>query len=108
MTSQTFLGNLYTTFGLKNIADGSPKAAGGYPQLSAEFVVSQAPDVIVLADSKCCQASPKSVAERPAFAGVPAVKSGKVVAVDDDIASRWGPRIADFAETLAKALGGKS
>jgi iron complex transport system substrate-binding protein len=109
VTSGTFLGSIYKLFGLQNIADGAKGAAasGGYPQLSAEYVVSSAPDIIVLADGTCCGQSPASVAKRPAFAGIPAVKNGKVVAIDDDIASRWGPRTADFAEAVAKVLGGK-
>jgi iron complex transport system substrate-binding protein len=106
VTSSTFLGSVYTLFGLTNIADAADNAAasGGYPQLSAEYVVKAAPDVIVLADTRCCQQSPETVAKRPGFATVPAVKNGAVIAVDDDIASRWGPRIADFAESVAKAL----
>jgi iron complex transport system substrate-binding protein len=46
------------------------------------------------------------VAERPAFDTVPAVEEGRVLAADDDIASRWGPRIADFAESVAETLQG--
>jgi iron complex transport system substrate-binding protein len=109
VTSGTFLGSIYTLFGLRNIADGATNAvsSGGYPQLSAEYVVSSAPDLIVLADGKCCGQSPASVAARPAFANVPAVLHGKVIAIDDAVASRWGPRTADFAETVAKALRGK-
>jgi len=106
VTSGTFIGDLYKQFGLVDIADAAPKPAGGYPQLSAEFVVSSAPDLIVLADGKCCQQSAASVAKRPAFAAVPAVTGGKVITVDDDIASRWGPRLADFADAIGKALGG--
>ncbi len=105
-TSSTFLGSIYTMFGLKDIADAAKNASGGYPQLSAEFVVKSAPDLIVLADSRCCGQTPATVAKRPAFASVPAVKNGKVIAVDDDIASRWGPRTADFAEAVAAALRG--
>ncbi len=104
VTSETFVGSLYEKFGLTNIADSAADTAGGYPQLSAEFVVKAAPDVIVLADTKCCQQSAETVAQRPAFAGVPAVRNGLVVPMDDDIASRWGPRTADFAESLAKEL----
>jgi iron complex transport system substrate-binding protein len=29
------------------------------------------------------------------------VKSGQVVGVDDDIASRWGPRIIDLMQAIA-------
>lgn len=104
--SSTFIGSIYGLLGLENIADGAPDPSGGYPQLSAEYVVEQAPDLIVLADTKCCDQSAATVAERPAFAAVPAVVDGRVVEADDDVASRWGPRIADFAETVAEALQG--
>ena len=106
LTSSTFVGSIYSMFGLKNIADGAKDAGSGYPQLSAEYVVAQAPDLIVLADTKCCGQTPETLAKRPAFATVPAVKDHRVLAVDDDVASRWGPRIADFAEAVAKELRG--
>jgi iron complex transport system substrate-binding protein len=102
----TFIGGIYTLFGLQNIADAAPDAAGGYPQLSAEYVVGQQPDLIVLADTKCCAQTAEAVAQRPAFDTVPAVVSGRVLAADDDVASRWGPRIADFAESVAATLKG--
>jgi iron complex transport system substrate-binding protein len=107
-TSGTFIGSLYTEFGLVDIADEAPDAAsaGGYPQLSAEYVVTAQPDVIVLADGVCCGQSAETVAERPAFSSVPAVQNDRVIVVNDDIASRWGPRVADFAKDLASALGG--
>ncbi|MGY2065465.1 ABC transporter substrate-binding protein [Blastococcus sp. SYSU DS0619] len=104
--SSTFIGSVYSLFGLENIADQAPDASGGYPQLSAEFVVDQAPELIVLADTKCCGQSAATVADRPAFASVPAVTEGRIVEADDDVASRWGPRVADFAETVAGALQG--
>jgi iron complex transport system substrate-binding protein len=106
VTSGTFIGSVYSAFGLENIADAAPDPAGGYPQLSAEYVVGQAPDLIVLADTVCCGESAATVAERPAFGSVPAVQQGRVVESDDDIASRWGPRVADFAEQIAAALQG--
>jgi iron complex transport system substrate-binding protein len=104
--SSTFVGGIYSMFGLKNIADGAPDPAGGYPQLSAEYIVGQAPDLIVLADTKCCDQTAETLAQRPAFASIPAVKNKKILAADDDVASRWGPRVADFAESVAKTLQG--
>ena len=104
--SSTFIGSIYTMFGLENIADGAPDASGGYPQLSAEYIAGQAPDLIVLADTKCCGESAETVAQRPAFGGLPAVQEGRLLEADDDIASRWGPRVADFAESVAGALKG--
>jgi iron complex transport system substrate-binding protein len=105
-SSSTFIGSIYGLFGLENIADGAPGAETGYPQLSAEYVVGAAPDLIVLADTICCEQSAEALAQRPAFDTVPAVQEGRVLAADDDIASRWGPRIADFAESVAQTLNG--
>jgi iron complex transport system substrate-binding protein len=105
-TSSTFIGSVYSLFGLENIADEAPGAEGGYPQLSAEYVVGAAPDLIVLADTICCEQSAQTVAQRPAFDAVPAVEEGRILAANDDIASRWGPRIAEFAESVAETLNG--
>jgi len=105
-SSTTFIGSIYELFGLENIADEAPGAETGYPQLSAEYVVGAAPDLIVLADTICCDQSTESVAGRPAFDTVPAVQEGRVLEGNDDIASRWGPRIADFAESVAETLNG--
>ena len=65
VTSQTFIGRVYSLFGLKNIADAADSTGSGYPKLSAEYVVSQSPDVVVLADIHCCEQSPRTVAARP-------------------------------------------
>src|SRR5688572_18031752 len=105
-SSSTFIGSIYGLFGLENIADEAPGAETGYPQLSAEYVVGAAPDLIVLADTICCDQSADAVAQRPAFDTVPAVQEGRVLEGNDDIASRWGPRIADFAESVAETLNG--
>jgi iron complex transport system substrate-binding protein len=104
--SSTFIGSIYTMFGLENIADGAADASGGYPQLSAEYIVGEGPDLIVLADTVCCEQSAETVAQRPAFDTVPAVTEGRVLEANDDVASRWGPRIADFAESVAETLQG--
>ena len=104
--SSTFIGSIYAMFGLENIADSAADAAGGYPQLSAEYIVGQQPDLIVLADTICCEQTAETVAQRPAFATVPAVQEGRVLEVSDDVASRWGPRIADFTESVAAELQG--
>ena len=104
--SSTFIGGVYGLFGLENIADGAADASGGYPQLSAEYVAGQAPDLVVLADTVCCDQSAETFAQRPAFGTLPAVQEGRVLEADDDVASRWGPRVADFAESVAQTLAG--
>ena len=100
-TSATFIGQVYSLLGLKNIADGATAAAPDYPQLSAEYIVASSPDLIVLADTKCCHQDLARVSARPGWSSIAAVRSGEVVNVDDDVASRWGPRVIDFFNILA-------
>ena len=103
-SSKSFVGKVYAAFGLRNIADAADSGGTGYPQLSAEYVVSQSPDVIVLADSVCCGQSAAAVAARPGWSSVRAVRTGSIVRVDDSIASRWGPRLVNFFRAVASAL----
>ena len=100
-TSSTFIGRIYKLFGFRNIADAADTTHSGYPQLSAEYIVSSNPDIVVLADTVCCGQNAKTVAARPGWSGIAAVKHGRVVGVDDSVASRWGPRIVDFARAIA-------
>lgn len=105
VTSNTFVGSLYELFGLRNIADAS-EGTSDYPQLSAEFIVSQDPDLVFLADTKCCGVTPEAVAARPGWEGLSAVLNGNVIAMDDDLASRWGPRIVDYLYAIGEAIAG--
>jgi iron complex transport system substrate-binding protein len=100
-TSKTFIGQLYGQLGMKNIADAADKDASGYPQLSAEYIVKADPDLIFLADTKCCGQSATTVAARDGWGDLTAVRTGGVVELDDDVASRWGPRVVDFLKTVA-------
>jgi iron complex transport system substrate-binding protein len=106
VTSSTFIGKVLGLLGLRNIADKASSAAssGGYPQLSAEFIVQSNPDWVFLADTICCGQSARTVAARPGWSTVRAVQKGQVVALNDDIASRWGPRIVDLLQTVETAL----
>jgi iron complex transport system substrate-binding protein len=106
VTSKTFIGSLFSMAGLQNIADpaDSDGKAGGYPQLTAESIVKANPDLIFLADTKCCQQSADSVKARAGWAGMAAVQKGQVVALDDDIASRWGPRVVDLVKAITDAV----
>jgi iron complex transport system substrate-binding protein len=101
-TSKSFIGQVYAQFGLVNIAD----AAGGdspYPQLSAETIISADPQLIFLADGNFGE-SAATVAKRPGWAAITAVKNGNIVVLDADIASRWGPRVVDFVTLIADAV----
>ena len=102
--STTFLGELYSMFGLRNIADEAEGDSGGYPQLNAEFIVSTNPDLIFLADTKCCGESIATVSARDGWSAVTAVEAGAIIEMDDDIASRWGPRVVEYAAAVAAAI----
>jgi cobalamin transport system substrate-binding protein len=104
VTSDTFIGQVYNRLGLRNIADKAETTGGAYPQLNAEFIISANPDLIFLADTKCCGESAETVAARPGWQAIAAVANGGVVEMDDDIASRWGPRIVDYMGAVADAV----
>ena len=103
VTSNTFVGALMKQTGFVSIADGVEEG-NDYPQLNAEAIVKANPSVIFLADTKCCQQTAATVGARAGWSGIRAVTDGNVVELDDDIASRWGPRIVDLIETFAKAF----
>ena len=102
VTGNTFIGSIYELFGMRNIADAT-EGETDYPQLSAEFIVSQDPNVIFLADVNL-GVTAETVAARPGWSGLSAVMSGNIVAIDDDIASRWGPRLVEFVQAVATGL----
>ncbi|MBD0293427.1 MAG: ABC transporter substrate-binding protein [Jiangellaceae bacterium] len=106
VTSKTFVGSVFGLFGMTNVADPADAdgSKGGYPQLSQEALLKSDPDMIFLADSKCCKQSPASVKARKGWSGITAVKTGQIVALDDDIASRWGPRVVDLVRSVADAV----
>lgn len=100
VTGETFIGQLYAEFGLTSIADAA-STGDDYPQLSSEYVVEADPDLIVLTDTEYGDVTVENVAKRAGWAQMQAVKNGNVVELDPDIASRWGPRVAEFAELIA-------
>jgi iron complex transport system substrate-binding protein len=103
-TSRTFIGRIYKLFGLRNIADAADSSGTGYPQLSGEYILSSNPSLIVLADSRCCGQTAATVANRPGWSGIAAVRTHSVVVIDDSVASRWGPRVVDFVRAVGKVL----
>jgi iron complex transport system substrate-binding protein len=98
----TFLGELLGLAGYENIADEAPDAAGGFPTLTNEFVVDADPAVIFVAHSDGTDVDTATIAGRPGWSGIQAVADGRVVALDTDLASRWGPRLVDLLRILVE------
>nr|WP_255658630.1 ABC transporter substrate-binding protein [Actinoplanes sp. L3-i22] len=105
-TSKTFIGSVFHLFGMVNVADAADAdgSKGGYPQLSAETLVKANPDTVFLADTKCCQQSADTVKARKGWSAITAVQKSQVYPLDDDIASRWGPRTVDLVKSVADAV----
>ncbi|MED5395034.1 MAG: ABC transporter substrate-binding protein [Actinomycetota bacterium] len=106
VTSSTFIGEVYALAGLVNAADpaDADSSAWGYPQVSAEYILDADPDLIFLADTRCCAQDAVTIAARPGWENLTAVNTGRIVELDDDVASRWGPRIVDFLRIIVDAV----
>ena len=106
-TSATLIGNILGMFGMRNIADAAGKPAdGGYPKLSAKYIITARPQFIFLADDQPAYGgqTPAIVAGRPGWAGIPAVQNHNIFSLNDDVVTRWGPRVPSLVNALANAL----
>lgn len=104
VTSRTFVGSIFKMLGLTSVADRVGPRGGGYPRLSPQAVIKSDPDTIFLADSFCCRQSAGTVGARRGWNTISAVRTGRIYALDDDIATTWGPRAVDLVRTVAAAV----
>ncbi|TSA21997.1 MAG: ABC transporter substrate-binding protein [Actinomycetales bacterium] len=104
-TSDTFIGKVYKDFNLTNVADPAASAdSAGYPQLQSEYLIKSNPRIIFLSDAQYGE-SLATIMKRPGWNGISAVSKKSVIALPEDIPSRWGPRLVDFYEFIATAIG---
>jgi iron complex transport system substrate-binding protein len=108
VTSSTFVGSLLSLLGMKSIADAATgaAAAGGYPVLSAEYILRANPDYIILTDTGSTGGGQDAatVSARPGWSALTAVKDKHIILLNTDIASRWGPRIIDLLKDVAAGI----
>lgn len=98
-TPNSIIGSLFRQAGLENIAEDESTAA---TQLSAEAIIDANPDVIFLINTDF-GVTAETVAQRPGWAGIAAVRAGNIVELDPDMASRWGPRLPDLLAHVVAA-----
>jgi iron complex transport system substrate-binding protein len=107
-TSSTFIGSLLSLLGMKSIADAATGAAasGGYPSLSAEYILKANPDYIILADTGSTGGGQDAatVSARPGWSVLTAVKDKHIILLNADIASRWGPRVIDLLRDVTAGI----
>lgn len=94
----TFVDMLISQAGGQNIG---ASLSGEWAQISQEELIVQDPQVILLGDA-AYGVTPEQVAARPGWGDLAAVKANRVVAFNDDLASRPGPRLIDGLEAMAK------
>jgi len=77
-----------------------------YVRFSVEAAVARAPEVIVLADhSSGASTAGRAAPEKwQALASVPAIRAGRLYSVDLSILHRYGPRVPDGLEILARLI----
>ena len=101
-SSGSFIGQLYQLLGYENIADvADPRRLDRLPPAQRRADHQGQPDLIVITDAYGY--GPAEIAARPGWNTLAAVTDGRIVQVDDDVASRWGPRVVDFLRAVAAA-----
>jgi iron complex transport system substrate-binding protein len=80
-------------------ADGGP----GYPRYSMEAALARSPEVIILA-SHGSERSPLVRSKWERFSEVPAIAAGRLYTVDGNLMHRYGPRMVDGLEKLARLI----
>jgi iron complex transport system substrate-binding protein len=95
----SFGDELISDAGGVNVFHGNA-SGGGYPAVNNEAIIAANPQVIILTDGD----SPQSVAQRPGWSDIAAVKSGMVFSIDPNLTQRPGPRIIQGLQSIAKDL----
>ena len=101
-SSSSFIGSIYQLLNFTNIADQADKDGYGYPKLSPEYILSSNPSIIVLPGKDPDYLN--KLKSRPGWSAIDAVKEDRFLILDEDIGSRWGPRIIDFAKAIVKRV----
>ena len=100
------------TYGPDSFGDDLIRLAGGtnvaanasaeYAAVADEFIIAQNPEVVVYTvGSNYDGTTPDTIASRPGWTNISAVVNEKMYAIDDNLISRYGPRIIDALEQLA-------
>ena len=79
------------------------EAGEGYPRYSIEAAVARAPEVILLARHGA-GTGPVARDRWERVAHLPAIRSGRLHTVDGDLFHRYGPRIVDALQELARLI----
>ena len=97
----SFGNDLIALAGGINIAENT---SSEYPMLTSEFVIAQDPEVIVYTVGYMTTTTVEDIASRAGWDEISAVVDDEIYSLDDNLMSRYGPRIVDGLEALAEIL----
>ncbi len=103
------------TYGPGSFGDDLIRLAGGtniaanasaeYASITDETVIAANPDIIVYTSGPMSnETNFDTLAARPGWSGISAIANSKVYSLNDDLISRYGPRIVDALEDLAQTI----
>ncbi|WP_153558174.1 ABC transporter substrate-binding protein [Roseimaritima sediminicola] len=108
---ESFIADMLRSAGLKNIIDDTDIA---YPRISSETVLRGNPDLILAPTTHFETVAVASIARRPGWDRIPAVRDERIYLISGDEVSRCGPRMLDalteiilaaYPELTAEQLG---
>ena len=99
-SSSSFIGSIYKRINMTNIADKADIEGNGYPKLSPEYILLSNPEIMVIPSRDPNYIH--KVKNRPGWLTIDAIKKDRLLILDPDIASRWGPRVIKFATEIVK------
>jgi iron complex transport system substrate-binding protein len=82
---------------IAHVANACPGVRGPFPNLSAEALEAADPDVLIVTRGTVLPATPP-------WSHLRAVRERRIVTLDEDDLFRAGPRVADVAEALVRAI----
>lgn len=97
---QTFMNDMLTQLKVKNVFDDQK----GWPTVSKEQIIKKNPDVMLTTSGISSKDYQEAVQQRSGFDQINAVKKHRVIALNDDLLSRPGPRIDEAMKKLSDAI----
>jgi iron complex transport system substrate-binding protein len=97
----SFGDDLIALAGGKNIAEN---ASSEYPMLTSEFIIAQDPEIVIYTVGYMTETTAEEISSRPGWDAITAIAEDEIYSIDDNLTSRYGPRIVDGLELLASIL----
>ncbi|MDR1231703.1 MAG: cobalamin-binding protein [Spirochaetaceae bacterium] len=100
---QTVISEAISLAGGRNIFDD---VTSSWPQVSVEQVLARRPDWILAPNEQAGNFDAATLARRPGWQTLPAVRQNHVALITADLINRYGPRLADAVLEIARVLFG--